>query len=97
MSKQKEKYPIGTRVYYSLDNWDDNGMSIYSGVIEDIKIQDLKVGDKSFKVKFYYLDNGMGLQRNAFYTIDELFQLKERLEQNMQSVEKEILLGKSTN
>lgn len=88
-----ERYPIGTTVYYTLDDYFTGEPIIYSGTITDITVQDLYLNNKHLKCKFYKLDNGIGLMKNSFYTLHELFQLKERLEVTMNEFRKDKLLA----
>lgn len=73
---------IGDEVYYSVEDYDTGNDVIYKAKIVNIIKEDIHLGDTILKdCIFYKLDNGTGVQRNACYTIDELFQLKERLEE----------------
>ena len=90
---KEEKYPVGTTVYYTWDDYDTGEPVIYSGTITKITMQTINLKDKKFKAKFYQLDNGIGMMYNSFYTIEELFQLKERLETRMNEYRKDLLLA----
>lgn len=89
----KEKYPVGTTVYYTLDDYDTGEPVIYSGKIVKITNQTLNLNGKKFPAKFYQLDSGLGMIYNSFYTIEELFQLKEKLELTMNEFLKDKLLS----
>lgn len=89
-----EKYPIGTEVYYSLDDWDTGEPVIYKTKVKAIVMKDIKIPitEKEMKVKIYQMENGWGMSKNSFYTLKELFDMKERLEINVNSFDKEIML-----
>lgn len=88
----EEKYPIGTEVYYSLDDYETGEPIIYKGKITKIYYTDLDVADTTLHLKMYEVNEGLGMQCNAFYTIEELFALKERLEQTYSELSKDKLL-----
>lgn len=89
----KEKYKVGQTVYYSLEDYDTGNPVIYSGKIESISIDKvLEYKGKTIKSKFYHLDNGIGVQENAMYTIEELFKMKEHLEHLLNTYQKKELL-----
>lgn len=100
---EEEKYPVGTEVYYSLDDFDSGEPVIYKGVIKAIHRNDIKLGPhpKDPKgmptilkdAKFYEVNDGLSLMCNAFYTLDELFELKDRLELLMHETNKQRLLN----
>lgn len=71
---------IGDKVYYSLEDYDTGEDFIYEGVVKDIYLQDIDIGGKNIELKMYKVADGLAMQRNAFYTIEELFKMKERLE-----------------
>lgn len=88
-----EKYPVGTKVYYSLDAYETGEPTIYSGTITRIDNSNIKLLNTELPAKVYYLDTEIGLMSNSFYTIQELFQLKEKLENTYNEYRKDLLLS----
>lgn len=91
MKDEVEKYPIGTTVYYSVEDYDTGKECIYEGKITNIYYKDLELNDTKVHMKLYAIGDGLSMQCNAFYTLEELFQLKERLEYLQQEVVKDKL------
>lgn len=78
--KDKE-LPLGTTVYYSLEDYTSGDEIIYSSTITEIYDKELKFPNgTTLPIHFYRLDDGLSLQRCSFYTLPELFQLKDRLQ-----------------
>jgi len=75
-----EKYPIGTEVYYSLEDYDSGEDIIYKGTISKIDYHDFKIKDNSYHMKMYQVNKGLGMQCNAFYTLEELYKMANRLQ-----------------
>lgn len=71
---------IGDEVYYTWEDLNTGEDLIYKGTIVDIIKKPIKINDIELNHTFYMLDDGMGVQRNCCYTIEELFELKNRLE-----------------
>lgn len=74
-------YPvnIGDTVYYSLDNSDGETI-IYKGIVKEISTVPLDLNNDKISLTFYQLDTGIGVQRNACYTLQELFDLASRID-----------------
>lgn len=77
---RKKEPEIGDVVAYSLEVYDTGEDVIYTGVIQDIFFQTIQIGKVKRNIKLYKVNDGLAMQRNAFYTMDELFNMKERLE-----------------
>lgn len=77
--KNDEKYPIGTEVYFTMEDYNSGDEIIYKGVVSDIFYHKLKLKDVTLNMKLYRVGDGIAMQCNAFYTLEELFQMKERL------------------
>lgn len=92
MTKTKEKYPVGTEVYYSLEDYNTGEDIIYKGKVRKIYYTDLELNDKTFHLKMYEVRKGLGMQSNSFYTLEELFKLKTRLEETYHDLTKDALL-----
>ena len=90
---KKEKYPIGTEVYYSIEDYDTGESIIHKGKITKIFYNDLNLNGKTIHSKFYEINNGWSMQENCFYTINELFKMKERLEYLQNELSKEKLIN----
>lgn len=92
-----EKYPIGTKIYYSLEDYDTGEPVIYKTKVKTIFIKNIQIPitKKEMKVKIYEMEDGMGMTKNAFYTLQELFDMKDRLEMNINSCDKETILKES--
>lgn len=71
---------IGDVVAYTLEIYDTGEDVIYTGVIQDIFFQTIQIGKIKRNIKLYKVNDGLAMQRNAFYTMDELFNMKEKLE-----------------
>lgn len=93
---KEERYPIGTEVYYSLEDYETGEDIIYKGTITKIYYTDLDVADTTLHLKMYEVNEGLGMQCNAFYTIEELFALKNRLEQTYLELSKDKLIAEGT-
>lgn len=92
MKETKEKYPIGTEVYYTLEDYDTGEDIIYKGKVRRIYYTDFELNEHKFHLKMYEVNKGLGMQSNNFYTIQELFKLKQRLEETYQDLAKDALL-----
>lgn len=87
---------VGDEVYYTYEDYKTGDDVIYKSKIKKIVKQDITLGNKVLKDKiFYWLESGIVLMRNACYTIEELFEMKERLEEIKNAFEIEKLLDKS--
>lgn len=77
---------IGDRVFYSAEDYNTGKDIIYEGyVIGFNDNQTLKLGNENIKLgRFYNIsdkpdgDMVVGLQRNCFYTIDDLFKMANK-------------------
>lgn len=77
---------IGSRVFYSVEDYDTGKDVIYEGyVIGFNDNQTLKLGNENINLgRFYNIsdkpdgDMIVGLQRNCFYTIDDLFKIANK-------------------
>lgn len=88
----EEKYPIGTEVYYSLEDYNTGEDIIYKGIVQNIEIKKVNLLDKEYEMKMYMLDTRMGMQCNAFYTLKELYDMAERLRYIKQIYDKDKIL-----
>ena len=84
----EEKYPIGTEVYYSLEDYDTGGEAIYKGKITDIYDHEVNLLNVKHKMKIYKIDNKIGMQYNAFYTLEELIKMADRLKYLTKEIDK---------
>lgn len=77
-----KNYPvkIGDKVYYSIEDYNTGTEIIYEGAISKIYDTTIKIKDKDLTMTLYQVADGLSMQRNAFYTLPELFDLKSRLE-----------------
>lgn len=71
-----EEPTINTTVYYELEDQDGNP-TYYTSTIKSIHQHPLTLLDTTIHPTFYYVDDTLGLQRNAFYTLPELFHIKD--------------------
>ena len=79
---EKEELHVGDKVFYSLEDMNTGEDVIYEGIVNEINNHVLlKVGDKEIETTFYYLGKGLGMQRNALYTLKDLFKIKEWAEE----------------
>lgn len=86
---QNNEPRVGDEVFYSLEDYDTGEDIIYKGKITKIFMQDVTFiyanSGKETKTKkyirLYQVADGLAMQRNAFYTIDELFKMREKLEE----------------
>lgn len=94
MKSNKEKYPIGTIIYYSLDI-DDLNPKINTGKISEIFYHDLETSKGTKKIKLYKVNDSLAMMSNAFYTIEELYKMADRLHYLTNEVDKNRALLKS--
>lgn len=93
----KQELQIGDKVYYSLEDYDSGEEIIYEGYICGINANhNIKIGNIDITSTFYELSdtpngdsNGIGMQRNCLYTINDLFKIKNAYEYQQRKVEKE--------
>lgn len=71
-----EEVTINTPVYYELEDSYGNP-TYYTSTIKSINQQPLTLLDTTIHPTFYYVQDGLGLQRNAFYTLPQLFHIKD--------------------
>lgn len=84
---QKEELHIGDKVFYSLEDMNTGEDVIYEGEVLSINNHVLlKIGDKEIETTFYYVSEGLGMQRNSLYTLKDLFKIKEWAEEVNQSL-----------
>lgn len=84
----EEKYPIGTEVYYQLEDYDTGEDLIYKGKITDIYNHEVNLLNKKHKMKIYKINDQIGMQRNAFYTLEELMAMANRLQYLTKEIDK---------
>lgn len=76
----KKKLKIGDEVFYSLEDYNTGEDVIYKGTVKEIKNHKLKIKDKEIDIIFYDTGTGIGCERKSLYTLEELFEMKNRLE-----------------
>ena len=92
--EEKEKYPVGTKVYYSSEDYNTGEDIIYEGEVQDIYYHTLNLGGKELNMKLYKVNDGLSMQCNAFYTLDELMSMAQRLQYLVDEIDKEKVLDK---
>lgn len=72
--------PLGTTVYYSIEDYDSGDEVIYEGKITKIYDAPLQLQDTTINIHLYQVADGLSMQRGSFYTLPELFQFKDRIQ-----------------
>ena len=76
---------IGQVVYYELDK------DIYQDQVIRIEERTINIKKKHILRTFYQMKKGLALEREAFYTIEELFESKDKLEYILNNKVKNLL------
>lgn len=92
--EEKEKYPVGTKVYYSSEDYNTGEDVIYEGEVQDIYYHTLNLGGKELNMKLYKINDGLSMQCNAFYTLEELMSMANRLQYLLNEFDKEAAINK---
>lgn len=74
---ERETLNVGDRVFYVLEDFATGEEVIHESTIKKINYHDLEIGDQKITKPFYYVTDGVGMQRNALYTIKDLFAIAE--------------------
>lgn len=86
---EREPLEVGSKVYYKLEDYNTGEDVIYEGTVRKIYTAPLPVKDKDGKNKmstFYEVAEGLGCQRNAIYTIKDLFKIVDWAEEKYYSL-----------
>lgn len=84
----EEKYPIGTKVYFNSDIDDTGEVVIRQGTILSISDHDINIMGKIRTKKMYKISEGLFMQRNSFYTLEELMLMANRLQYLTKEIDK---------
>lgn len=92
---QRSELRIGDRVFYTLEDYESGKDMVYEGYIHSIhEDHKIEIGNMDLNITFYEVSDrpggeprGIGMQRNCLYTLDDLFEIKDKYEYQQRRLE----------